>query len=278
MLCPPSLASDWVEDGEVTDDEAMLRAPAPADAMPQLIQAAEVEAEPLNTEWADFAPGYIPCVSEQTFGPVEAKNAGTMSLLAMLADTEKTLRLPVYGEDVAPEFRMDMLEKLCGKAPGNGSIRERLNTLRRERGLKPFERWSLPDAVINALGRGVMGGAKAGGKAVAQGIGATAAGAGALVSGTGELLSTPGVPELLIAGALLGVGIPLIVHLSKKNGGIGYGGGPDIVWVDGYFRSDGTYVPGHFRTVANGTVWDNWSTRGNSNPFTGKPGYKRFSF
>lgn len=43
-------------------------------------------------------------------------------------------------------------------------------------------------------------------------------------------------------------------------------------WVNGYTRKDGTYVPGHFRTDPNGTKLDNYSTHGNTNPYTGRPG------
>ncbi len=44
------------------------------------------------------------------------------------------------------------------------------------------------------------------------------------------------------------------------------------VWVSGYTRSNGTYVPGHYRTAPNYTRNDNWTTRGNTNPYTGKAG------
>ena len=40
-------------------------------------------------------------------------------------------------------------------------------------------------------------------------------------------------------------------------------------YVLGYTRSNGTYVSGHYRSCANGTTSDNWSTRGNQNPYTG---------
>jgi len=43
-------------------------------------------------------------------------------------------------------------------------------------------------------------------------------------------------------------------------------------YVSGYYRSDGTYVSGHYRSCANSTTWDNWTTRGNHNPYTGEPG------
>ena len=44
--------------------------------------------------------------------------------------------------------------------------------------------------------------------------------------------------------------------------------------VSGYSRSNGTYVPSHVRTMPNSTNWDNFSTKGNSNPFTGSTGYR----
>ena len=40
-------------------------------------------------------------------------------------------------------------------------------------------------------------------------------------------------------------------------------------WGCGYFRSDGTYVQGHWRSAADGNFWNNWSTWGNYNPYTG---------
>ena len=45
-------------------------------------------------------------------------------------------------------------------------------------------------------------------------------------------------------------------------------------WVDGYYKKDGTYVPGHFKSNSNSTTFDNYSTKGNVNPFTGEKGYK----
>lgn len=47
-----------------------------------------------------------------------------------------------------------------------------------------------------------------------------------------------------------------------------------IVDVRGYFRRDGSYVPPHKRTVPDGNFDNNWSTVGNVNPYTGKPGTK----
>jgi hypothetical protein len=45
-------------------------------------------------------------------------------------------------------------------------------------------------------------------------------------------------------------------------------------YVNGYFRSDGTYVAPHYQTAPNDTKLDNYSTKGNVNPYTGQPGYK----
>ena len=42
--------------------------------------------------------------------------------------------------------------------------------------------------------------------------------------------------------------------------------------VSGYQKSNGTYVQGYTRTSPNSTNWDNFSTRGNSNPYTGSTG------
>jgi len=45
------------------------------------------------------------------------------------------------------------------------------------------------------------------------------------------------------------------------------------VKVDGYYRSDGTYVNPYYRTAPNKTNKDNFSTRGNVNPYTDKSGW-----
>lgn len=47
------------------------------------------------------------------------------------------------------------------------------------------------------------------------------------------------------------------------------------VRVRGYYRRDGTYVRPHYRTRADGTQRDNYSTHPNVNPYTGKRGSKR---
>ena len=43
--------------------------------------------------------------------------------------------------------------------------------------------------------------------------------------------------------------------------------------VRGHYKpSTGRYVMPYYRTSPNRTKWDNWSTKGNINPFTGKKG------
>jgi hypothetical protein len=45
-------------------------------------------------------------------------------------------------------------------------------------------------------------------------------------------------------------------------------------YVKGYTRSNGTYVAPHYQTNPNSTMSDNYSTRGNVNPYTGVAGTK----
>lgn len=46
--------------------------------------------------------------------------------------------------------------------------------------------------------------------------------------------------------------------------------------VNGYIKKDGTYVAPHFRSSSNGTVTDNYSFQGNSNPYNGSAGSNRY--
>jgi len=45
-------------------------------------------------------------------------------------------------------------------------------------------------------------------------------------------------------------------------------------YVEGYTKSDGTYVQGHYRSDKNSTNHDNYSTQTNQNPHTGTKGTK----
>lgn len=44
-------------------------------------------------------------------------------------------------------------------------------------------------------------------------------------------------------------------------------------YVNPYLRSDGSYVQGHMRSSPNNSQYDNWTSKGNSNPYTGQRGY-----
>lgn len=75
----------------------------------------------------------------------------------------------------------------------------------------------------------------------------------------------------LIAGGLtlLALATCLDSHLASSSLG-----SSSPVFVNNYFRKNGTSVSSHWRTSANDTVLDNWSTSGNVNPFTGRVGTK----
>lgn len=46
------------------------------------------------------------------------------------------------------------------------------------------------------------------------------------------------------------------------------------VYVKGYYKRDGTYVRPHMRSNPDRSFYNNWSTKGNVNPYTGKVGTK----
>jgi len=45
--------------------------------------------------------------------------------------------------------------------------------------------------------------------------------------------------------------------------------------VGGYTKRDGTYVAPHQRSMPDSSLNNNWSTKGNTNPYTGMSGTKR---
>ena len=77
----------------------------------------------------------------------------------------------------------------------------------------------------------------------------------------------------LIAFFALVVGA-LIVSVSPAEARGRGGRGGDLVRVAPHVRKGGSFVPPHARTGPNSTKLDNWSTRGNVNPYTGKQGTK----
>lgn len=59
---------------------------------------------------------------------------------------------------------------------------------------------------------------------------------------------------------------------SKGTGGSGTGSNSSSHGVKGYTKKDGTHVAPHQQTNPNSTSRDNYGTRGNYNPSTGKTG------
>ncbi len=51
-----------------------------------------------------------------------------------------------------------------------------------------------------------------------------------------------------------------------------------VVSVRGYFKKNGTYVPPHYRSSPDGNFYNNWSTKGNKNPYTEKEGTKNNNY
>jgi hypothetical protein len=59
-------------------------------------------------------------------------------------------------------------------------------------------------------------------------------------------------------------------HSSRS----GSGSSHSHTYVSGYSKNNGTHVAPHYRTKANSTKADNFSTKGNVNPYTDKVGTK----
>jgi hypothetical protein len=47
------------------------------------------------------------------------------------------------------------------------------------------------------------------------------------------------------------------------------------VYVSGHYRSNGTYVAPYYRSNSDGNFYNNWSTYGNVNPYTGSWGTRQ---
>lgn len=73
--------------------------------------------------------------------------------------------------------------------------------------------------------------------------------------------------------ALLVVAILFASSGAFARGGGGHRSG-GTVSVKGHTTKSGTYVQPHHRTAPDGTKSNNWSTKGNVNPYTGKTGTK----
>lgn len=64
--------------------------------------------------------------------------------------------------------------------------------------------------------------------------------------------------KLLLAALAVSIAGPALAQASHR--------------VEGYVRRDGTYVAPHYQTNPNSSVYDNYSTRGNVNPYNGRAG------
>jgi hypothetical protein len=66
------------------------------------------------------------------------------------------------------------------------------------------------------------------------------------------------VQKIIIAAALVSMGAPALAQNEH--------------WVQPHMTRNGEYVQGHMQTNPDGNPYNNWSTRGNVNPYTGQPG------
>lgn len=77
------------------------------------------------------------------------------------------------------------------------------------------------------------------------------------------------IHKLALVAVSLGVALGSSMVFAKKSGS-----GSGSHSVRGHFKKDGTYVEPHHATNPNNTQKDNWSSKPNVNPYTGKKGTK----
>lgn len=68
------------------------------------------------------------------------------------------------------------------------------------------------------------------------------------------------IKKILILSLALVLGFWTTISLADVN-------------VNGYMKKNGTYVAPHHRSSPDGNQRNNWSSKGNVNPYTGKKGY-----
>ena len=80
--------------------------------------------------------------------------------------------------------------------------------------------------------------------------------------------------KLIFATALVVLATPAAAQYQRNNQyyGGGFGSNSNDHYVQPHVRRDGSSVEGHYRTNPNNNPYDNFSTRGNVNPYTGKRG------
>lgn len=74
------------------------------------------------------------------------------------------------------------------------------------------------------------------------------------------------------------VGLVAIVSIASSALFFVPSGADAATRVGGYYRKSGTYVAPYYRSTSNSTKADNWSTKGNYNPYTGKAGTKTLNW
>ena len=86
---------------------------------------------------------------------------------------------------------------------------------------------------------------------------------------------------VLIAMVVFSVAVPSVSNAKGKSGGYssdsyssspGTGAKSSSTHVSGYTRKDGTQVSGHERSTPDKSFENNWTTKPNVNPYTGKEG------
>jgi hypothetical protein len=77
----------------------------------------------------------------------------------------------------------------------------------------------------------------------------------------------------LVISMLISFSTPAFAKKSSSDGYRDYGSSRSNN-VRGYTKKDGTYVAPHKRTNPNNTQRDNWTSKPNQNPYTGKDGTK----
>jgi hypothetical protein len=85
----------------------------------------------------------------------------------------------------------------------------------------------------------------------------------------GIQLSSKGLRIFLLAVLFASTATTLEAHARKSSGFFSSG---SSVRVRGYTKKSGRYVAPDMRSEKNHSKSDNWSTKGNVNPYTGKPG------
>ena len=76
----------------------------------------------------------------------------------------------------------------------------------------------------------------------------------------------------LLAAAIISLALSETVIAQYS----GTGSNSSVEYVQGYTKSNGTYVSGYYRTKANSYNLDNFNAKGNYNPYTGSTGTKTY--